>query len=203
MRARPLVVVLALGWIVFAVPAHLHAEVTSAPRTELLTLHSRIFGNTRTIRVWLPPGYDDPAQANSRYPVFYFTDGIASFHGRHLDTIAEELIRSGKIPATIFVGIDNGGSTVESKNPGSDRANEYLPYPDSFLDPPLPNPRGNLFPDFLEQEVRHLVESKFRTQDGYRARGRLLWRSHRVVHHHGTSKEVPLAVARKPFFVHR
>jgi hypothetical protein len=149
----------------FAFQAHLDAEVTLASRTELLTLHSLIFANTRTIRVWLPPGYDEPARANSRYPVFYFTDGVAAFHGRHLDTIAEKLIRTGKIPATIFVGIDNGGSTVESKTPGSDRANEYLPYPDSFLTPPVPNPHGNLFPDFLEKEVRPLVESKFRTND--------------------------------------
>ena len=141
------------------------AQVASAPRIDLLTLHSKIFGNTRTIRVFLPPGYDDTSQAQSRYPVFYFTDGIATFHGRQLDSTAERLIRAGTIPAAIFVGIDNGGSTRESKHPGWDRANEYLPYPDSFLVPPLPAPQGGRFPDFLEQEVRSLVESRYRTQD--------------------------------------
>jgi predicted alpha/beta superfamily hydrolase len=141
------------------------AQLGSAPRTELLTLHSAIFGNTRTIRVWLPPRYDDPSQAQSRYPVFYFTDGIATFHGRQLSNVAENLVRSRKIPPTIFVGIDNGGSTVESKNPGSDRADEYLPYPDETLTPPLPNPHGALFPDFLEKEVRPLVESRYRTEN--------------------------------------
>ena len=140
------------------------AQVRSAPRIELLTLHSKVFDNTRTIRVWVPSGYNDDSQAQSRYPVFYFTDGIATFHGRHLDAIASELITSGKIPATIFVGIDNGGSTLESKNPGSDRANEYLPYPDDSLIPPVPVPHGSQFPDFLEQEVRPLVESRYRTQ---------------------------------------
>jgi hypothetical protein len=141
------------------------SEVTSAPRIDLLTLHSKVFGNTRTIRVWLPSGYDDAAQAQSQYPVFYFTDGIATFHGRHLDGTADHLIRAGKIPATIFVGIDNGGSTLESKNPGSDRATEYLPYPDDSLVPAIPVPHGRQFPDFLEQEVRPLVESKYRTQN--------------------------------------
>jgi predicted alpha/beta superfamily hydrolase len=141
------------------------AQGVSAARIDLLTLHSQIFRNHRTIRVCLPPGYDDASQAQSRYPVFYFTDGISTFHGRSLDTTANQLIQSAKIPAAIFVGIDNGGSTLESKNPGSDRANEYLPYPDDSLVPAIPLPHGSQFPDFLEKEVRPLVESKYRTQD--------------------------------------
>jgi hypothetical protein len=32
-------------------------------------LESRIFGNTRTIRVLLPPGYDARENASRRYPV--------------------------------------------------------------------------------------------------------------------------------------
>ena len=35
---------------------------------------SRIFRNTRKLRVWLPPGYDAPANSN-RYPVLYLQDG--------------------------------------------------------------------------------------------------------------------------------
>jgi predicted alpha/beta superfamily hydrolase len=135
---------------------------TSSDSFELLTLHSRVFSNTRTIRVWLPPGYSSPSSAARRYPVFYFTDGIAVFHGRLLDRIAAQLITAGQIPPAIFVGIDNGGSTRESKNPGTDRANEYLPFPDQFLAPPLPNPKGKLFPDFFTHEVRPLVESRYR-----------------------------------------
>jgi predicted alpha/beta superfamily hydrolase len=61
------------------------------------------------------------------------------------------------------VGIDNGGSTNESKAPGTDRANEYLPFPDEYLRPPLPNPHGKLFPEFFEHEVRPLVEKRYRT----------------------------------------
>lgn len=133
-------------------------------RLELLTLRSQIFSNTRSIRVWLPPGYFDAPQKDTTYPVFYFTDGIATFHGRQLDRIADRLIRARKIPAMIFVGIDNGGSTQESQNPSLDRANEYLPFADEFFHPPLPNPHGQQFPDFLEQEVRPLVESKYRVR---------------------------------------
>jgi predicted alpha/beta superfamily hydrolase len=145
--------------------AELAVAQNAAPSAnpELLTLHSKIFSNTRAIRVWLPPRYYDKSQADRRYPVFYFTDGIAAFHGRQLDRVAGRLIQSKLIPPTIFVGIDNGGSTLESKNPGSDRANEYLPLPDDFLSPPVPNPQGKLFPAFLEEEVRSLVESRYRT----------------------------------------
>src|SRR3989442_15192747 len=43
-----------------------------------LRLHefqSRIFRNTRMLRVWLPPGYDDPENEGRHYPVFYLNDG--------------------------------------------------------------------------------------------------------------------------------
>jgi len=139
------------------------ANRPSSGKMELLTLRSKVFSNTRTIRVWLPPGYESPAASHERYPVFYFTDGVAVFHGRQLDRIAGELIAAHQIPPTIFVGIDNGGSTKESKTPGTDRANEYLPFPDEFLSPPLPDPHGKLFPAFFEHEVRPLVERGYRT----------------------------------------
>lgn len=140
----------------------LYAQKSPPGSLEQLTLKSKIFGNTRTIRVWLPPRYHEASQHSRKYPVFYFTDGVAAFHGRQLDRVASELISSGQIPPAIFVGIDNGGSTRESRNPGSDRANEYLPYPDEFLSPPVPHPQGQKFPMFLEQEVRSLVESRYR-----------------------------------------
>jgi enterochelin esterase-like enzyme len=143
---------------------HSGSPKISPARLDLLTLRSRVFSNTRTIRVWLPPGYDDQAQVTSQYPVFYFTDGVATFHGRHLDVTAERLIKVGKIPPTIFVGIDNGGSTLESKDHSSDRANEYLAFPDEYFEPPLPAPQGKLFPDFMDNEVRPLIESHYRTQ---------------------------------------
>jgi predicted alpha/beta superfamily hydrolase len=150
--------------ILHSAPAFCDRKPSSPASVEQLTLHSKVFLNTRTIRVWLPPGYSDPTRATLRYPVFYFTDGTATFHGRKLDQVAEKLVRQGKIPPTIFVGIDNGGSALESKSPGIDRANEYLPYPDETFSPPLASPHGKLFPEFLEREVRPLVESRYRTR---------------------------------------
>src|SRR5256885_1274315 len=43
-----------------------------------LRLHefqSHIFANTRMLRVWLPPEYDDPVNLLRYYPVFYLNDG--------------------------------------------------------------------------------------------------------------------------------
>jgi enterochelin esterase-like enzyme len=142
------------------------AAAQSPPRTDTLTLHSDTFHNTRLLRIWLPPGYDDPANKSARYPVVYFTDGVATQHGRRLDSTAASLTTKGAIAPTIFVMIDNGGSTTTSRAPGRDRADEYLPYPDApaSWDPPLAHPHGKLFPDFLEHEVRPLVESKFRVR---------------------------------------
>lgn len=139
------------------------SKESSSGTVELLTLRSKVFSNTRTIRVWLPPGYRDSASSQPRYPVFYFTDGVAVFHGRQLDRIANELTVARRIPPTIFVGIDNGGSTRESKAPGTDRADEYLPFPDEFLEPPLRQPHGKLFPEFFETEVRPMIEKRYRT----------------------------------------
>jgi enterochelin esterase-like enzyme len=134
-------------------------------RVDYVPLHSRIFHNTRLLRVWLPPGYDDDSAATRRYPVVYFGDGVGVFLVRNLPAVADSLTASGAIPPTIFVGIDNGGSTNESRNPVRDRANEYLPYPDQpeSWKPPLRHPQGHLFPAFLETEVRPLIQSRFRT----------------------------------------
>ena len=159
---KTLTVLLGLGISLAASAAHSQ----SPARIGTLTLHSATFHNTRLLRIWVPPGYDDPKAQSDRYPVVYFTDGIATHHARRLDSIAASLTEQGTIPPTVFVMIDNGGSTRESHSPMRDRADEYLPYPDApaTWNPPLPEPHGKLFPDFLEKEVRPLVESKFRVR---------------------------------------
>ncbi len=142
------------------------ARTQSPSHIDILTLHSAIFHNTRLLRIWVPPGYDDPEMASRRYPVFYFTDGISTQHGRRLDSTAAVLTGQGTIPPTVFVMIDNGGSTKESHSPARDRADEYLPYPDApaSWNPPMPDPHGKLFPRFLESEVRPLIEARYRVR---------------------------------------
>ncbi len=149
---------LALVAAALAAPPALAAQA----RDTTLSLTSRVFDNTRTIRILLPPGYHDPANAARRYPVFYFTDGVAAWHGWGVPEVAQQLWDEGAIPHYIFVGIDNGGSTIESTEPARDRAEEYLPYPDPSWTESPPEPRGQLFPAFLFDEVMPLVAESFR-----------------------------------------
>jgi predicted alpha/beta superfamily hydrolase len=130
-------------------------------------LQSRIFGNTRTIRVLLPPGYDAPENRARRYPVFYMLDGQnlfdaclseVSHHEWELDEVVYRLIREKKIPPMIVVGVDHAGK---------DRAREFLPYKDFLQDPDGPDPQGKRFPTFLTTEVMPLVDARYRTLQGH------------------------------------
>jgi len=135
-------------------------------RQQEFELVSDVFDNRRAIRVLLPPSYFEPKQAERRYPVFYFTDGWDSWHGWGLPEVAEQLWDEGAIPEVVFIGINSGGRTRESKDAAVDRASEYLPYRDPFWPDERPDPNGDLFPDFLFDEVMPAVNARFRTKTG-------------------------------------
>jgi len=131
-----------------------------------LRLHeftSHIFRNKRYLRVWLPPGYDLPENSGRHYPVFYLNDGqnlferSTSFTGVEwqVDETADRLIRSGIIPPTIFVGIDNVG--VE-------RLKEYLPY--RSLNPVVLRPHGTKYSAFLTEEIMPFISGRYRAAKG-------------------------------------
>jgi enterochelin esterase-like enzyme len=143
---------------------------------ETLKLTSKVFNNTRTIRVLLPPGYHKAMNKAKRYPVFYFNDGIMVFSSKPTGVRIEEVVyglyKDGKLPPLIMVGVDNGASTDKTKNAGRDRADEFLPYPDTGFSPGLvydadpPDPHGKLYPDFLLKEVMPVINSRYRTRLG-------------------------------------
>lgn len=131
-----------------------------------LRLHefrSRTFHNTRLLRVWLPPGYDDPTNASRRYPVFYLNDGqnlfepSASFTGVEwqVDETGDRLIREGVVPPMIFVGIDNAGRA---------RIREYMPH--RSLHPMMLRVQGARYPNFLIKEVMPFVARNYRVATG-------------------------------------
>lgn len=131
-----------------------------------LRLHefrSRIFRNTRFLRAWLPPGYDDPANAELHYPVLYLNDGqnlfeaSTSFTGVEwqVDETGDRLIREGVVPPMIIVGIDNGGK---------DRIREYMPH--RSLQPMMLRVQGTRYPAFLFKEVIPFIAGNYRVADG-------------------------------------
>jgi enterochelin esterase-like enzyme len=125
--------------------------------------HSRIFRNTRFLRVWLPPGYDEPANAERHYPVLYLNDGqnlfeaAISFTGVEwqVDETADRLIRDGFVPPLIVVGLDNGGK---------DRLREYMPH--RSLHPVILRVHGTRYPAFLFTEVFPFMKHHYRVASG-------------------------------------
>jgi len=136
---------------------------TASGDLRIHSLESRIFGNTRQIRVLLPPGYDAPENAGRRYGVLYMLDGQNLFDAclsdvSHrewgLDETVYRLIREGRIPPMIVVGVDHAGSA---------RAKEFLPYKDFMGNPDMDEPEGRRFPDFMTGEVMPSVDGRYRT----------------------------------------
>jgi len=125
--------------------------------------HSRVFRNTRFLRVWLPPGYDDAGNEGRHYPVLYLNDGqnlferATAFAGIEwgVDETADRLIREGGVPPMIFVGMDNTGN---------ERIREYMPY--RSMHPRMLRVRGRYYPDFLMKEVMPFVEGAYRVATG-------------------------------------
>jgi predicted alpha/beta superfamily hydrolase len=138
------------------------AFIQATGATGDLRLHefrSRIFRNTRFLRVWLPPGYDEQENEGRHYPVLYLNDGqnlfeaASSFTGVEwqADETADRLIRSGAVPPMILVGIDNAGK---------DRLREYMPH--RSMNPMMLRVQGKYYPDFLMKEVMPFIGRNYR-----------------------------------------
>jgi predicted alpha/beta superfamily hydrolase len=137
----------------------------------LIEMPSRVFQNTRNLRVLLPEGYTSPENRTRRYPVLYLADGQNLFDPAtsvfgpsewQVDETMKRLVAEGRIPPMIVVGVDDAGRTA--------RAHEYLPYPDTGnakVDPAYdPKPAGRLYPEFLIDEVIPFVNARYRTLTG-------------------------------------
>jgi len=142
--------------------AGIAAPIRAGGATGDLRLHefrSSVFRNTRFLRVWLPPGYDDAENASRHYPVLYLNDGqnlfeaSAAFGGIEwqVDETTDRLIREGAVPPMIVVGIDNTG-----KN----RLREYMPH--RSMHPRMLRVQGRHYPDFLMKEVMPFAEQTYR-----------------------------------------
>jgi predicted alpha/beta superfamily hydrolase len=174
MRPIHLAIFLVILWVSFLLAQSATQSDMKSSNVEILQLKSKVFDNTRSIRVLLPPQYHDAKSQTKRYPVFYLNDGIMVFRpaGLGIESVAYDLFKTGAIPPIIIVGIDNGASTDKTKNELTDRANEFLPYedigfaPDHTYAPEPPNPNGKLYPRFLIDEVMPAINARYRTMTG-------------------------------------
>jgi predicted alpha/beta superfamily hydrolase len=133
---------------------------------DVIPFTSKIFHNTRMLRVWVPGNYLSPHNAHRKYPVLYMQDGqnlfdkATAFAGEwQMDETADHLIGSFKIGQMFIVGIDNAGDQ---------RGAEYLPYPDPH-NPQSPTEkelRGKEYAKFLMTEVMPFLERRYRIATG-------------------------------------
>lgn len=120
---------------------------------------SKILKNERTLVVYVPPGYDK--EKSERYPVLYMHDGQnlfdagSSFIGVEwkVDETVERLIKEGKIPPIIVVGIYNN----------AERMNEYTPTRDAER---KAGGRGAKYARFVIEEVKPFIDKTYRTKPG-------------------------------------
>lgn len=114
----------------------------------------------RDVLVWLPPGYDEPANAEKQYPILYLHDGQNIFEklphvpGEWMaDDTATRLIVAGKIEPLIIVGVPSAGMR---------RIEEYVPI-EVFDGIPA---RGEAHVQWLAEEVIPRVERVCRVRPG-------------------------------------
>lgn len=159
-----LILILNLVIVGAAGQAKLNAQTPAQPckstvtgTLEVIPLESKVYGNKRFLRVWLPPGYSDQQRRTKRYPVLYLFDGQMLFDRCtsqpfpdewHVDETLTDLIAKKTVEPLIVVGIDNAG-------PGR-REEEYSRYS------PMADAAQKLSA-FMTTEVLPLIDGRYRT----------------------------------------
>ena len=119
-------------------------------------IESVYLGTSRRLTVWLPPG----ARAGAaQYPVLYLNDGqnlfdpSRAFAGRTwgVGETAARLVRQGRVPPLLIVGIDHGESL---------RAREYLPVQDD-RNAAAREPLGRQYAEFVTRELIPFVHRTY------------------------------------------
>ena len=113
-------------------------------------------GRERTVRVYLPPGYE---HSNKRYPVLYMHDGqnlfdaTTSFSGEwNVDETLNELAKSKRLEL-IVIGIDHGGDRRMSELNG-------------WENPKHEPGGGRQYMQFVVDTVKPYIDAHYRTRPG-------------------------------------
>lgn len=130
-------------------------------------LDSQFLDARRRITVWLPPA--PRGAARSPLPVLYLNDGQNLFDPQRAfagetwsaGETAAHLLRHGRIPPLVIVGIDHGAGR---------RADEYLPVPDA-RNPDSARPCARQYARFVTREVMPFVQRTYGVARGPRSTG--------------------------------
>jgi len=128
---------------------------------QMHSFQSIAYGEAQTLRVWLPPGYNEPANSQKKYPVFYLLDGqnafdaCTSFDRKNewqVDETLTRLIAENRVEPIIVVGIDSGPR----------RIHQYSPYKDTVTRAKEPEPIGKQLPMYIGSEVVPYISARYR-----------------------------------------
>lgn len=132
--------------------AQAHAPVDVAPPHETFTLASRHTQETRTINVYLPPGYAARGQGG-RYPTLYMPDGGVKEDFPHLANALDAAIRAGTVRPLLLVGIENTERRRDMTGPTAVASDRAI----------APRVGGSAaFRAFIAEELIPAVESRYR-----------------------------------------
>jgi enterochelin esterase-like enzyme len=127
---------------------------------------SKIFDRMITVRVWLPPEYDDATQPTRKFPTLYMLDGQNAFdqctafkdeQELRIDETVTGLIADHTIAPMIVVGIDSAH--------GEGRDYEYEAWKDPLTDGNQKEPDGKQLPLFFAGELMPFVSARYRVSD--------------------------------------
>ena len=132
------------------------------PNTRLHHLVAQnITDQSYELRMALPPSYSDSPDA--RYPVLYLLDGDICF-GMAVDIVGH-LIFGTHIPEILIAAVGYGSYLPPEEGGQNMRAHDFAP----FEMEGLPEPRGEAYHLFLQDELIPFVESTYRTDAAVRA----------------------------------
>lgn len=170
---------LALATAASAVSAQ-GAEISRSPRSvdcgalDVITLHSPQLGRDVTLDVWTPPGYGQTPGA--RYPVVYMHDGQNLFDASstwnhqawEIDSVMGRLLADGAVRPAIVVGVHSLSNTrVAELMPQAPIAMiEQTPLAPMMAQLMPTGARGDLYIDFLANDVKQLIDSAYATLPG-------------------------------------
>jgi predicted alpha/beta superfamily hydrolase len=133
------------------------AHTQNRPSTPLTigsthTFHSKALGEDRTIHVYLPEGYD----STQSYPVLYLLDGSKNEDLLHIVGLVQFFNMQFNMPPCLVVGVAN-----------VDRKRDFTFHTDmEELTKAYPTTgHSDRFIQFLETELRHYVDQRYRTKD--------------------------------------
>lgn len=147
--------VLALALLALALPASAAPSLSVTGRPIVIgqsfELQSAVLGQTATVNVWLPAGYDAPGK---RFPVLYLLDGAEDQDFQHIAGLAQVLALNGQYGEMIVIGVADRDRQHDLTFPSSD--------PRDLKDAPTSGGSAE-FRRYIEAELQPAIDAKFKT----------------------------------------